>query len=202
MDLISPRAHSPLSHLVNWRHVVGLDDKAFEEEVAKLTSALTGNQRAVWRACFTKGHAKSFVISARAAGATHALFVVDAHTAPEPISVPGMAVLGSAARKGPDLARPLTDRGSAQCMNARELWYGRLPVRSVMFASPARRSAMTAGYMAGGVSGKVCACESRPSRCPNPFMSTYASCSPANRWIVLQYPPTSPSAGAHGSSHH
>ena len=81
-----------------------MDDKAFEDEIAKLNRVLTANQRAVWRACFGKGNAKQFVLAARAGGATHALFVVDANCAAGPELTMD--------RKAPDLARKLPLTGT------------------------------------------------------------------------------------------
>ena len=59
-----------------------MDDFAFEAEVSKWMAALAKNQRRMWRAVFAKGQAYQFVVAARAAGATHALFVQPAHTIP------------------------------------------------------------------------------------------------------------------------
>ncbi len=123
-----------------------LGDDEFEAEVAKWVELLTRNQRAIWRSAFAKGHAKRFVNIARAAGATHVLFVH--HGAVDtPPSIAGLPTDPSAA-----LALELSNQGTAQCMIARTEWFGRLPVRSVILASPARCAQQTAMHMAGRVS--------------------------------------------------
>ena len=43
----------------------------------------------------------------------------------------------------------LTNRGTAQCMLARQRWFGRLPMRQVLFVSPARTVKETALHMVG-----------------------------------------------------
>ena len=56
-----------------------MSDEEFEAEISKWLAALSKNQRAVWRGVFVKGYAHDFVMAARAAGCTHALFVQNAH---------------------------------------------------------------------------------------------------------------------------
>ena len=129
-----------------------MGEDEFEKEVEKWNRLLTDNQRKVWRNCFAKGNAREFVIASRAAGATHALFVVHGNCSNEKVSMPALATgdpdFDLAVKEG-DLKRKLTDRGSAQCMVARDEWFGRLPVREMMISSPAYRTKETALYMAG-----------------------------------------------------
>ena len=129
-----------------------MNEDEFEAEVAKWNRVLTANQRRMWRGCFSRGHAHSFVIAARAAGATHVLFVVHAHTAGESVATPALATGGSVYASGArevDLRRHLTTRGTAQCMIARIEWFGRLPVRTTILCSPAKRTKETAMHMSG-----------------------------------------------------
>ena len=123
-----------------------LSDEAFEEEVAKWVALLTRNQRAIWRSVYAKGHAKRFVNVARAAGATHVLFVHHGNVVAPP-NIAGLPADPEAA-----LAAELSNQGTAQCMIARSEWFGRLPVRSVIIASPAKAAQQTAMNMAGRVS--------------------------------------------------
>jgi len=111
-----------------------LSDEDFEKEVAQWVQLLTKNQRAIWRRVFGKGHAKRFVQLARAAGATHVLFVHQGAT-------------DNAAA----LEKQLTNQGTAQCMVSRDEWFGRLPVREVILASPAKCCQQTALNMAGRI---------------------------------------------------
>jgi len=140
-----------------------MSDEDFEEEVAKWVRLLTDNQRAIWRKVFAKGNALSFVSTARAAGATHILFVHHGACQASEVSpnVHGTVATGhefgvgevlqplEESLKAADAARPLTNQGTAQCMVAREEWFGRLPVRSVILSSPAVRAKQTALHMAG-----------------------------------------------------
>ena len=124
----------------------------FEAEAAKWHAVLTRNQRTVWRAVYRNKHAKSLVTAARAVGATHLIFVRHAHCeafAAPPPALGGLATAAHDWRKA-DAARPLTNRGEAQCMVARDEWFGKLPIRRVLLASPARRAMETAQCMAGG----------------------------------------------------
>jgi len=144
-----------------------LDDEAFEAEVAKWVRLLTVNQRAIWRSVFSKGNASSFVTAARAAGATHVLFVhhgnAAAATAAPPVHLKSETDRELSARyKAVDAARPLTNQGTAQCMVARAEWFGRLPVRSVILSSPAVRAQETALHMAGRGGPGVEEAESAP----------------------------------------
>ena len=132
----------------------GMSEADFETEVAKWTKILTENQRKVWRSCYARGHAASFVTASRASGATHALFVVNGHTAvpstpPPPLATGGVDANAVFERKALDLARELTDRGTAQCMVARTEWFGRLPVKATILASPATRCCASAMHMSG-----------------------------------------------------
>ena len=56
-----------------------MDDEHFEAEVSKWMAALAKNQRKVWRGVYSRGNARDFVVAARAAGLTHAIFVQSAH---------------------------------------------------------------------------------------------------------------------------
>ena len=58
-----------------------MDDEAFEAQVAMWMENLAKNHRKVWRGCHERGHAHELVIAARAAGATHFLFVQHANLA-------------------------------------------------------------------------------------------------------------------------
>ena len=49
-----------------------LEDEAFEAEVASWMAALTANQRRMWRDAHSKGHARQFVVAARASAAAFA----------------------------------------------------------------------------------------------------------------------------------
>ena len=121
-----------------------LSDADFEAEIAKWMALLTANQRAIWRGCYGRGHARELVIAARAAGATHALFVQHAHVDPAATATPTGAGASAAGR-----AVALTNRGSAQCMVARDEWFGRLPVRRMLLTSPALCVRETALHMSG-----------------------------------------------------
>lgn len=116
---------------------------------------LTSNQREQWRRVFKRGHANAFVQACRAAGATHAIFVANGNTVPAESgagSVPtGSGGGGSSVGAASDLSRSLTNRGSAQCMVARDEWYGRLPMRPTLLTSPALRAKQTASHFAGQV---------------------------------------------------
>jgi len=129
-----------------------LSEADFEAEVAKWDKVLTANQRTLWRGCFSRGQAHQFVIAARASGATHCLFVADAHTHPRSVGLPPLATGAESeadAARAADHARHLTDRGSAQCMVARDEWFGRLPTRKMVLTSPATRATETAMHMSG-----------------------------------------------------
>ena len=121
-----------------------MDEAEFEAEVAKWMAALTKNQRQIWRGCYTRGNAHQFVIAGRAAGATHVLFVQHAHTTAPQALVTG----GSPPAEGGDEVK-LTNRGTAQCMVARDEWFGRLPVRRALLTSPEMCTKETALHMAG-----------------------------------------------------
>ena len=56
-----------------------LDDETFDKETAKWMASLHRNQRALWRGAYAKGRARDFVVAARAARATHVVFVIHAH---------------------------------------------------------------------------------------------------------------------------
>jgi len=137
-----------LDEWVNGMREMGeeMDDDAFEAEVAKWVLLLTNNQRAIWRGVFAKGNAASLVTAMRAAGATHVLLIHHGNAAPM-TSATGDAPTDDI--KAADSARPLTNQGTAQCMVAREEWFGRLPVRQVILSSPAKRATETAMHMAG-----------------------------------------------------
>lgn len=134
-----------------------LPENEFEEEIAKWSRVLTANQRKVWRGCFNRGNAKAFTVSARAAGATHVLFVTHGNCLGSPngrgsVSMPPIATgEGSMldAAKANDLERALTDRGSAQCAIARDEWFGRLPMRKTMLSCPTERARSTAMHISG-----------------------------------------------------
>ena len=132
-----------------------MSDADFETEVANWNRVLTANQRKLWQGCYSRGHANSFVIASRAAGATHALFVAHGHTeAGPPVAFatgdPSQVDLAQVAEeKAVDMNLSLTDRGSAQCMVARDEWFGRLPVRKSILSSPAKRCTETALHMLG-----------------------------------------------------
>ena len=137
-----------LDEWVNGMREMGeeMDDEAFEAEVAKWVLLLTNNQRAIWRGVFAKGNAASLVTAMRAAGATHVLLIHHGNAAPM-TSATGDAPTDDI--KAADSARPLTNQGTAQCMVAREEWFGRLPVRQVILSSPAKRATETAMYISG-----------------------------------------------------
>lgn len=135
-----------------------LADADFEAEMAKLSTLLTNNQRNLWRSIFCRSHANTFVTAARAAGATHALFIQHANCHEAEGDDAATRSLGSAlglemgdasALRESDGAIRLTNRGSAQCMVARDEWFGRLPVRPVVLCSPAKRTIETAMHMSG-----------------------------------------------------
>jgi len=135
-----------------------LADAEFEAEMHKLSTLLTNNQRNLWRAIFCRAHANTFVTAARAAGATHALFIQHANCHEAEGDDAATRSLGSAlglemgdasALRESDGAIRLTNRGSAQCMVARDEWFGRLPVRPVVLCSPAKRTIETAMHMSG-----------------------------------------------------
>ena len=117
-----------------------MSDADFEAEIAKWTTLLSSNQRKQWRGIFCKGHANALVVACRAAGATHAIFIANGNTAAAQGAV---STGGTAYEPASDLGRSLTNRGSAQCMVARDEWYGRLPMRSTLFSSPALRAKQT-----------------------------------------------------------
>lgn len=134
------------------------DNERFEGEIAGWHAVLTRNQRKMWRNVFAKGNAKKFLVALQATGATHALFVRHANAAPLAAESPPLSELSTDAEKKAhaewkrdDVSRPLTNRGQAQCMVARDEWFGRLPVRRVLIASPAQRATETATHMAGKV---------------------------------------------------
>ena len=53
--------------------------------------------------------------------------------------------------KAQDMERKLTNQGTAQCMVARAEWFGRLPVRELILASPSQCCVETAMHMSGRV---------------------------------------------------
>ena len=124
-----------------------MDDVEFEAEVSKWINALTKNQRQVWRGCYQRGKSHQFVIAGRAAGATHVLFVQNANTTPPPAPSPALQTGGAPPPAQPEVR--LTNRGSAQCMVARDEWFGRLPVKRVLLSSPLMCAKETALYMSG-----------------------------------------------------
>jgi len=127
-----------------------MTDEAFEAEVASWMKLLTANQRKIWRGVFAKGKAKTLVTVARAAGATHILFVHHGNAVGAATSPTGSADV--AEQQAGMLTRELSNQGMAQSMVARQAWFGRLPVRSVILASPARCAQQTAMQMSGRAS--------------------------------------------------
>ena len=138
-----------------------LTDEVFEAEVAKWQRMLSTNQRAIWRGCFARGHASSLVTALRAVGATHVLLVHHGAAAAVEVAATGAPPpLGDWADA--DAERRLTNQGAAQCMVARDEWFGRLPVCDVLMASPSACVKQTAMQMAGRVSSSGVEDTSKP----------------------------------------
>ena len=125
-----------------------MEDSEFEAEVSKWMRALTKNQRQIWRGCYARGNAHQLVIATRAAGATHVLLVQHANTAPGAAPPPALATGGAPPAATSEEVK-LSNRGSAQCMVARDEWFGRQPVRKVLLSSPAMCAKETALHMSG-----------------------------------------------------
>ena len=83
----------------------------------KWNELLTANQRKQWRGIYARGHAGSLVQAYRAAGATHAIFIANAHTADADeaaVSTGGAAFsIGAELGAAEDLSRSLTNRAAS-----------------------------------------------------------------------------------------
>ena len=136
------------SKMLEW-HADSTDEQ-MEAECHVLLALLTTNQRVEMRSRFAMASAASLVMAARAAGVTHVIFCRHGNTPPTPPTAPSRKDRPHEWKLA-DQAKPLTDRGQAQCVAAKSAWFGRLPVRHVLVSSPALRCGETAAFMGGRV---------------------------------------------------